>query len=214
MYMGLSLGQRQTLKTELSQSQVLGQFLSQQLDLRIQLLDQVRGEKFEPKAACPECFHQLTAGEIVSGFTRDPQDQTTVCPECGHRFSANLVAKSVASSVEVIFYCPVQVLENLRNTESLSPDDLRRKNASVYYSAIFHFGTLKAAFGRLNVTYGFAEEIDWQDKVRSFLGLVPDRLIADVCGVSPHTVGRFRQSLDILPFSKHRILEEIQEEAD
>jgi hypothetical protein len=57
-------------------------------------------------------------------------------------------------------------------------------------SALVHFGSLSAAFAKVGIEYTAEAEKrkGWQDRIATFLGRVPDTLIAEVVGVSVTTV--------------------------
>ena len=60
----LTLGQRFTLQTQI-------------LQLRSQLLEALRKEKYTPVAKCPACGMELNHLQIMQGFNRDVNDLTT-----------------------------------------------------------------------------------------------------------------------------------------
>lgn len=174
--------------------------LVQSLSLRSKLLDGVRGEKYSPKAVCPECSRKLSAADIVKGFRNDPTDITTCCPRCKHRFTAKLVCDVLGGRIEVPFLCEQQTLAALP-AASVMPEKMCISEPAVYRSAIFHFGSLKKAYAEAGMDYPHVETAaDWVDKVVNFLGSVPDGLIASVAGVSVYKVKKLRRDLGIRGF--------------
>lgn len=192
--MNMTCGMSQRL--ELTQVQKLDQKFS----LRLGLIQTLRGTEYKPKAECPKCFYQLTPGEIIKGFRRDPNDINTTCPKCGRRFAARLFVWDVAANTEMIFLCPCQTTERLRHLYQLKPDEIRRENATTYHSAIVHFGTLTNAFKEVGIDYSHTEKVDWKNKIQPFLGQMPDTEIAKCAGISVSTVRLMRRKLDIRRF--------------
>jgi len=198
MELTMNMSLRQALG--LSQRQLLENRLAQSLLLRTNLLDAVRGEKYSPKAVCPECTHGLSATDIIKGFRNDPADITTCCPKCQHRFTAKLVCDVLGGRIEVPFYCKRQTLAALPAT-SVTPENISRSEPAVYRSAIFHFGSLQKAYAEAGMDYPHVDKAtDWADKVMNFLGMVPDGMIASVAGVSVYRVKRLRRMLGFSGF--------------
>lgn len=211
--MTMSLGlrnrveQRLTQKLELTEEQKLV-IEVKLLQLRRDLLQALRKEKYSPTAKCPHCGHELTAIEIMRGFYDDVNDLTTGCPGCGARFQPQMIFKDSVARIELPFYCPAQTLDRIASLWVLSPDELCRKDNGLYRSAIFHFGTLKSAFSRISTDYGFDEITEWKKKVKPFLGKIHDTVIADFCGVGVADVRKHRKSLKIRAYSARRLLKE------
>jgi len=184
-----SLRQTQTLAQSLRLSQ--GQRLAlqqKQLGLRLGLVEALREERYEPKGQCPSCSRELTAVEIINGFNKDPNDFTTRCSACGKRFEPTLLYCGRGVSFQMPFYCDSQTLARLPGLETMSPDQLAVKRPSVYRSCIVHHGSLKKAFGEINIDYPFEEITDWRDKIKAFLGKLPDTVIAGCASVSTATI--------------------------
>ena len=193
----LTLGQRFTLQTQI-------------LQLRSQLLEALRKEKYTPVAKCPACGMELNHLQIMQGFNRDVNDLTTGCPKCQTRFCPRLIFKGIAVSVELPFYCPVQTLDRIVQYWRLTPDELCKRNQALYRSAVAHFGTLKAALAKIGINYQFDEVTEWKDKVSSFLGKMPDTTIASYCGARVSEVRKLRKELGVMPYSSRRLLAEIE----
>lgn len=175
--------------------------LDMQLRLRVALIHSVRSELYHPQATCPACGKFLTTVEIVSGFLNDPADFTTCCPHCKVRFNATLICYFLGGEIQLPFYCAMQTLEQLPEKKQLSPEEFLRNFPALYRSAIFHFGSLRAAFQKKGVNYLFHETpLGWQTKVSGFLGRVPDTLIAAVAGVPVRHVRQARRDWGIKPF--------------
>ena len=198
--MELMMGMGCRLEMRLSQRLKQEHRLAQSLSLRTKLLDAVRGEKYNPKAVCPECSRKLSAADIVKGFRNDPTDITTCCPKCKHRFEAKLVCDVLGGRIEVPFLCKQQTMAALP-ANSVTPEDISRNHPAVYRSAIFHFGSLKKAYAEAGMDYPHVDKAaDWADKVMNFLGLVPDGMIASVAGVSVYKVKKLRRDIGIPGF--------------
>jgi len=174
---------------------------SKQLQLRLWLLEVLRKEKYTPVAGCPVCGFSLNHLQIMHGFNNDVNDVTTGCPKCKARFRPALIYKGTAVSVELTFYCPAQTLDRIGIHVSRSPDDFCQKDASLYRSAITHFGTLRAAFAKISMRYEFDEVTEWKTKVQPFLGKMPDTVIADFCGAPVSAVSKLRKFLGIQKYS-------------
>lgn len=197
------------LEQRLEQRQTIHQLQAQRLELRITLLQTLYGinanDSYRPQARCPRCNHALTTEQILRGFNRDPQDLTTECPSCNQRFEARLVARSMASEINLRFYCPAQALHALPSYRDKTPGEIHTANSALFESVRLHFGGLREAFHRIGIPYRPRRQPDWQEKVRPFLGQAPDTLIASVAEVSPaairrlrrrHSISRYRRSED------------------
>ncbi len=164
------------------------------LQLRTDLISALRGEKYEPSARCPGCDHSLTAIEIRRGFRNDPKDFLTTCPKCKHRFRALLKTYFQVGHAQVPFYCPMQTLGELRGKQGLKPKQI---DSGLRQSANYHFGGLTQAFSQIGVTYTLEVIPPWREKVRDFLGQLPDTVIAKIVGVKVRVIQRYRQALKI-----------------
>jgi hypothetical protein len=199
----LSVGLRLTVKQRLAVQ-------TQKLKLRLELLQVVRAERYEPHAVCPRCTRRLTPLEILHGFNRDPNDYTTKCPNCGHRFAPQLISFGEGSRMELPFLCGAQTLAQLPGLEMIPQSGLKRTSPSIYHSALYHFGSLKSAFKKIGVDYRCEEVADWRDKIRPFLGKLPDTVIAVCADVSPSAIRRMRAKLKISACRVHKTLHELK----
>lgn len=213
----LSMGFCHRHEVQQKQQQELTQEMKQRLisycfQLKLALIGELGGERYQPKAVCPKCGRELDAAEILRGFSDNVTDYTTACsnPRCPTRFRPLLVSLGDVSRIETPFYCPAQTLDQLRGKEGLKPEELAKKNSGVFNSALAHFGSLKAAFKKIGVNYPF-EGIasDWEKKVEEFLGRLPDTVIANCARVRVVNVRELRNKLGIEPFSKAKAAEEI-----
>ncbi len=197
------------MKLNLTQRLTLAQRLETRHALRLELLQTLHGAHGKPDATCPKCHHRLTTIEILRGFGDSPNDFTTRCPleSCAIRFEARLhcyIGTSGLSRVEMLFYCPSQTTHRLTPELSrLSPDEFRIQAPSLYFSALTHFGTLKRAFEEVRLVYTYLEIRDWKNKVISFLGQLPDPVIAECVGVSTARVRSLRRKHGIAPYDQH-----------
>ena len=198
--MAMSLQPVQRIETTQRQSQDLV------LAERIALIAELHGrDRFTPRAACPQCGHELSVSEILKGFVEDPLDRNTTCPNCEHRFLARFVSKSLASSIEIMLLCKSQTLYDLGRAEMREMMEMERENASLYHSALFHFGTLTSAYAAIGITYPYDEVFDVRKKVELFLGCMPDTIIAEISGLSRHVIFRMRKKERIAAFDpKHQ----------
>lgn len=201
----LELKQEQRLT--LSQQQLLlNQLL---LTLRLELVGVLRGESYEPKGDCPNCERKLTPSEILRGFTQDPNDFTTFCSGCGTRFEPILVCSGNERVIEIPFYCDSQTLHHLIGKETLSPEQLSHDHPGLYRSAIVHHGGIRNAFKKIGIDYPFEEISDWRNKIKAFLGRLPDVIIADCVEVSASTISYMRRKLGIPRFTRNTALAEV-----
>ena len=182
------------LTTEMRQGIILGQKLA-----LIQVLALTR---YSPAGKCPTCSCILTPVEILRGFNDDPTDYTTCCPKCNCRFKPILRYFFSDGQAELPFYCEVQLLDQLRKADLLSrpPKEISREHPAIYHSAIVHCGTLKVAFRKIKLDYQFDERKGWEEKIISFLGQMPDTIIADCVGASSSKIGRIRRKRKISVF--------------
>lgn len=107
----LSIGHYQAPEQTQSQQQRLDRALraelrqARTLSLRLQLVEAVHGERYNPEGKCPLCEGKMTAADVLRGFRDSPTDTTTQCPSCKRRFQPKLVTGGFASRAEVPFYC-------------------------------------------------------------------------------------------------------------
>jgi hypothetical protein len=179
--------------------------MSQKITMKCDLIEAMHGAKVRLKYGCPSCSHQLTAEELLKGFTNDPLDTSTKCPNCDERFQP-LLAFSVGtnSDGEIYFMCANQAKYRLEQKgdafSRMMPDEIRKREPMMYYSVLFHFGTLKNAFAKISIDYSAMEVRDWEVRVRPFLGEMPDGIIAEVAGVSVSQIRNLRKRLKIPHF--------------
>ncbi len=177
--MSLSMSLSHSVRQRLSHEQRL----SQTLAVRLELINALQGDEYTTDAQCPACHRRMNSVEVLKGFTRDPTDFTTQCTNCKTRFAPKLSMRGGYGKVEVAFYCDVQTLAQLPGHERLTPDEFRKQNAALFHSAIFHNGSLRAAFARINIQYEHTEVVDPMTKVKPFLGRMPDTEIARITGL-------------------------------
>lgn len=172
------------------------------LELRLNLIGAIHGGSYRPKAQCPACSRHLTSLEIIQGFRNDPTDYTTACTACRARFEPKLVWKMDAIEAEIPFFCSTQVLEQLRGLENKSPDQIQLEDVAVYHSVRVHYGNLRRAFEKIGIPYAFENVTNWKERVRDFLGKLPDTVIAEVVDMPVRTVRNLRKSLGIASFHR------------
>jgi hypothetical protein len=197
----MSMVQSQVLRQtqRMSAEQRLEAVLHQRQELVAAVWGDEYGDHFKVDEQCTVCERKLTLIEILKGFSAEPTDTMSRCPKCGIRYQPRLVGmKSISSHVEVAFLCPGQTLHALKGREQEPFHALIMTSHG--RSALIHFGSLKAAFAKLEVKYTFDPRKGWQDRVRPFFGKVPDAMIAKVVGASASTVGRMRREMKIMAF--------------
>ena len=169
------------------------------LQRRFDLIESVYGERYEPHANCPKCGRSMNPLEIIRGFNADPNDFTTACTGCGTRFEAMLVCKSDYFRIELPFYCSAQTLSQLPGKERIAIDVFKKEHPAIYHSAVVHHGGLRQAFEKIGIQYSFDELRDWQDRVKQFLGELPDTVIASCLGKPVRAIRNLRKRLHIPP---------------
>lgn len=204
-----SLVQRQEQKLVLTQTQRLA-ITSHILELRLDLIQVLIGERYNPRGTCPSCLRVLTPMEVIRGFNQDPRDFTTGCPSCKSRFEPSLICISGTSRIELPFYCDAQTLKQLAGKENLTVEELSQKHPAIYRSAIAHHGNIKAAFEKIGVKYAHAEFIEWKNKITSFLGYLPDTVIAECASIPVYKVRAARKRLGIPKFTRQKTLQSIR----
>ncbi len=168
----------------------------------IDFIDRAIGHQILPSATCLNCYHELSIAEIVVGFKRDRDDFTTQCPTCKKRFEAtNLLDRRTGKETQ--FWCDEQTLARLYSKEHLEVEEFEAKHPEIYYSALFHFGSLLNAFSKIKIKY-HKEKLNWPDKAKLFLGQIPDIDVAKVFGVKISEIrkARIEFGIDAFPRSK------------
>ncbi|MCB0335177.1 MAG: hypothetical protein KDD62_02695 [Bdellovibrionales bacterium] len=165
----------------------------QQLSLRATLLQALHPDGYyHPEGRCPQCEHDLSIKEVLQGFSRDPNDFLTTCPKCKARFAPKMTQRSNASSTELPFYCEVQTIGWLRRIDPIGYDEFKKQYPAVLQSARYYFGTLTNAFSQIGIDYLHEPELKWHEKVKPFLGMLPDSVIAECVGKAASTIRRLR----------------------
>lgn len=194
----LSIEQRLEQKTKLKLSILLQWF---------QLVGELRGERYSPKGTCPECHRELNPVEIIEGFNNDPNDFTTCCSGCGHRFQPILISFNGVSSIEFPFFCDIQTLNQLKDKKDMCSNDFARLYPAIYRSAITHHGSLKNAFKKISIDYRFDEIPDWRNKIKPFLGKLPDTKIAGAVNTPVSSIRYMRKKAGVPRFTAKVLLE-------
>lgn len=214
MSLGHSLRQTQRLTQSLRLSQEQRLVVQQQsLALRLQLVEALRGERYEPQARCPACNRKLTPVEIIRGFNQDPQDYTTRCSGCGHRFAPSLICFGNGSEIVLPFFCDAQTLAQMHGKETLAPEVFAREHPAIYRSAVVHHGGVRSAFAKIGIAYPFEEVSDWKTKIAPFLGRMPDTIIAECVHQPPRAIRRLRRDLGVGRYTLRAALAEAGIEA-
>lgn len=212
MSLGMSMRVRHKMATEIRISQEVRVEISQRIfGLRMELIQTLRQERYDPRGECPHCGKKLKAVEILRGFNRDPNDFTTKCVKCGTRFQPSLICFGKETSVTLPFWCDTQVLYYLKGKENLSPEELALKEPAIYRSAIVHHGSIRGAFAKIGIKYQFDEVLDWRHLILPFLGKMPDTMIAECVGTSVGIVRRMRRKADIPRFYKRKLAAEFED---
>lgn len=197
-------------KTRMGQTQRLSQETAQEhiFSLRMELIHALRGERYKPQGICPSCRRKLTPTEIIAGFNQDPSDFTTLCTGCGTRFAPLLICFGKELNIELPFYCATQTLAQMRGKENLPPEEFSWRHPAVYRSAIVHHGGVRQAFAEIGIRYEFEEVHDWRNKIRPFLGRLPDTVIAKYANVSAGVIGAMRRKLGVERYARRATTDE------
>lgn len=206
--LGQGLVLRQTVRQSLTVAQRQVAIAAHVLSLRLALVEAIHGVRYEPRAVCPSCNRRLTPLEILKGFNTDVNDFTTECTGCHTRFDPKLVHSSAAGNIEMPFYCDAQTLAHIRGLETLSPEEFQRREPALYHSAVVHRGSLRHAYAQINIAYAFDEVVDAREKVKPFLGRLPDTIIAEVSGLKLSSIRSLRRKLGIRAATEQAMLEE------
>lgn len=203
--LGLGLGLSHSLRLTLDQKLHIQTRL---LSLRLELVEQIRDERYDLQGECPGCLRKLKPIEIIKGFNQNPNDFTTVCTNCGRRFEPTLICFGNESRIELPFYCDVQTLSQLNDKENFDPEKLKKDHAGLYRSAIIHFGSLKNAFAKIGIVYLFEDISDWKNKITPFLGRMPDVHISQCVNVPVNMIRTIRKKLGIPRYTRRQALED------
>jgi len=207
--MGMSMGLSQSLHIEMTQRLTMEQSIiiqQRMFRLRMELIHTIRDERYLPIARCPSCQKNLTPINIMKGFNRNPSDFTTKCPRCKNRFLPSLICTTEGLSITLPFFCPCQVLDQLQGKETLHPDKLAREHPAIYRSAIVHHGSIRNAFKKIGAEYLFEDISDWKQKIKPFLGKLPDSQVARCVNASASSIRLMRMKLKIKKFSRKKLL--------
>lgn len=192
------IGLKLEVKTWLSQKQRIRLEQGYRLELRLQLIHALRGEEYLLASKCPDCSAELEPIDIIRGFNKNPSDFTTGCPQCGKRFEPRVVCFDHGERIEFDLYCNAQMLATLPGKEHLSPEQFAREYPGIYRSAIVHHGSIHTAFATIGIAYEWSEERHgWENKIMSFLGELPDTVIARCSGVPVSRIRETRHRLGI-----------------
>ena len=215
--MGMSISMHMAPLQELRVEQrlTLAQRLQVQaltLSVRLALLDELHGERYDIQNKCPSCERFIEPIEILRGFRRDPNDFTTVCPGCKERFQPRLICRfRNGGYAELAFFCPSQTTHQISALGSRTPQEILKQVPALYRSALLHFGSLRSAFKTINIDYSFGETAeDWMGKVELFLGRLPDTVIAEAVNVSVGKIRTLRRNMNVRRYSAKRMLEEVE----
>lgn len=211
MTMGMTIRQRQepVQRQAMTQAQVLAVRMTIRMELLQAIWGSEYGDQFKVDEQCPSCRARLTLEEILKGFSAEPTDTFSTCPRCKARFQPQLRGlRTQSGDVELAFYCECQTLHALQGKENVPFAELVM--TAYGRSALIHFGSLTKAFATMGVKYTAEAEKrkGWQDRIATFLGRVPDTLIATVVGVSAKTVQKYRRERGVGAFSGYENADE------
>jgi len=190
----LTLEQRQRIEQRMVQKHLL-------------LIKKVHDIKYRPQCKCGGCGKMIKPVDILRGFSDDLTDTRTTCPRCGHKTQPILVGRPQESRrIEVAFYCPDQTLDHLRTIGSIPFYELERDYPVILHSATAHFGNIASAYKRIGIDYEVPAILNWQRRVKTVLGLLPDKHIADVVGTTVYQIRKLRKRFKVPGFKKRILL--------
>jgi hypothetical protein len=133
--------------------------------------------------------------EIVAGFKLAADDITTTCPRCSCHMKATFLVDHKAG-VEHFFMGLNQTLARLPGKETMDVDDIRKGFPDVFFSALFHWGSLLNAFTRKHKDYR-REKVDFEAKAEFCLGQMPDHDVSAIFGLKEAEVTAMRRKRHI-----------------
>lgn len=110
--------------------------------------------------------------------------------------------------MELPFYCATQVLAQLSGLQELRPEEIQKEHPAIYHSVRVHHGNFRIAFEKIGIQYRFETVTNWKEKVRDFLGKLPDTVIAEVVDMPVRQVRKLRNDLRIEVFRVRDVLSE------
>jgi len=110
--------------------------------------------------------------------------------------------------MELPFYCATQVLAQLNGLQELPPEEIQKEHPAIYHSVRVHHGNFRIAFEKIGIQYRFETVTNWKEKVRDFLGKLPDTVVAEVVDMPVRQVRKLRNDLGIEVFRVRNIIPE------
>jgi hypothetical protein len=154
------------------------------------LLGLLTGVTYTPYAKCHQgCSKVFSRSEILSLQLEYTDHNLIKCNNCTFTAQTFLTSESVRSAA---FYSPAWTLKMLKMKREHKLLKLRHADFSDYFSAIYHFGNLNAAFQKAGIDSEVETFPDWKEKIIPALGRLPDAKLAEVLGIKEHDVRKLR----------------------
>ena len=164
--------------------------------LRLRLLEKLHGQRFQVEENCSHCNSQITSAKVISELGKKQCTGTILCDVCNEHFVPQLLVWRAFKLEQIPFYCSSQTLEELSHIDkTVDPQYIIRMYPEIYHAAIIHFGLLRKAYYKVGVRYTHEETLGWQKRIRTFLGCLPDAVIAHAVGADASAVHVLRKRL-------------------
>lgn len=168
-------------------------------NVRMDAISKVRKEKYSITATCPDCGYVLSAEEIFDQFLRDDDNISSAAVRCTARRcrcrKVRPVVRVISSTndTEVSLYPPRFTLMMLkRKFLKTHPEEIKRIDPRVFYSTVFHFGSVGSALTLSEREYPFYEFPDWEEIARPLIRKVPSSLISQCLGVPERSINQLQ----------------------
>jgi hypothetical protein len=186
---------------------------SQQFALCQDLREAIGESEFFPQTACssPGCLGMAEAARVLEWIRAGMPEAPLRCLVC----TASIVLRPylrragffTGSAMELPLYRAEEALERLRAQAETPFSRLRSEYGGLYHSTILQFGGLREGFVRLGVTYADVASLDWRVQVESFLGALPDAVIARIVHAPVGEIRKRRQRTGKPAYTRRGALE-------
>lgn len=165
------------------------------LDARKRVLFALRGQRYTISATCDKCSYSYKEDEIIESFSEDKFSLVMLCVKC---HSQKVIPYLSVDAVTMPLYSPfvTLIMLKLSGTSTVLAQDIKADHRNLYYSTIFHYGSLKHAFSLIKREY-YATEIndDWREKITPLLDVLPLSVIAQAVGVPKKSLRKLKESI-------------------
>lgn len=164
-----------------------------QLEARKQILFFVRGENYLVQAKCSDCGYSFSEFEILKQF-KIRSSEFSISMHCSKCACVTIKPSLKVNNIEVNFLSPIVTSVSLTSEMlTFSPEQIRKEYPSIYYSAIFNFGSLKNAFFQVKKRkYRQIEIRDWKARMKDIPIQCTNRMISNVLGIPIAKINEIR----------------------